>query len=175
MTSIAKLAVSVATALGIAVAPVPAAADTEDVAKVLAGIAVLGIIAKAVDDRNDRRSAETVTSSDAWSDRTRFGSIDQPYDGRTVRGELRRPDDLRHGKVTGYKKNDPLPDRCLLVLDADRGRDRLVYGQRCLERSYKFANKLPEQCQTLVRTDNGRRVVYGAQCLAQDGWRVARR
>ncbi len=175
MTSIAKLAVTAATALGIAISPVPAAADGEDVAKVLAGIAILGILAKAADDRKDRRAAETVKVHDAWPERTRFGSIDQPYDGRTVRGELRRPDEARRGKVTGYKKKNPLPDRCLLVLDADRGRDRLVYGQRCLERSYKFARKLPEHCQTLVRTDRGRRVVYGARCLARDGWRVARR
>lgn len=40
----------------ISVSAAPARAD-EDVAKVLAGLALLGIIAAAVDDRNDRKAA----------------------------------------------------------------------------------------------------------------------
>ena len=174
MTSIAKLAISAATALGLAVAPIPAAADTEDVAKVLAGIAVLGIIAKAAENRSERNEARRVEIDDR-SRYGRFGSIDDRHDRSVIDGDLRRYDERSTRQGKGYKKNNPLPQRCLFVLDADRGRDRLVYGQRCLERSYKFASKLPDRCRQIVRTDHGRRVVYGSRCLAGEGWRVARR
>jgi|GEM_PF-3557070 len=165
MTSFAKLSVTFAAACAIGLTPVQATADTDDVAKVLAGIAVLGILAKAAENRSERKKARDTTPQE-WSRYNQFETID---------GELRRYGEPRQKKTHGYKKNNPLPDRCLFVLDTDRGRDRLVYGQRCLARSYKFTKKLPEQCKRLVRTDNGRRVVFGARCLQADGWKVARR
>ena len=174
MISLAKLAVSAATAISLAVAPVPASADAEDVAKVLAGIAVLGIIAKAAENRNERRETKRSTVDDR-SRYGRLGSIDDRPGTRIIDGDLRRYDEPRRGKVTGYKKNNPLPDRCLFVLDTDQRHDRLVYGQRCLNRTYKFAKKLPDHCRQVVRTNRNRQAVDGARCLARDGWRVARR
>lgn len=155
--------------------PVPARADGEDIAKAIAGIAAVAIIAKAIDDRKDRKSAETTVSSTTRAGR--FGSIEQdyPYDGRRIIEGTVRPYDDRHGPKAGrgYKKL-PLPESCLRWVDTGRG-DRLAYESRCLDRRYKFASKLPEQCETAVRTSRGFREVYGARCLRRDGWIVARR
>lgn len=169
MTRIKNLAISSLAVLGLTLTPMPAAADTEDVAKLLAGLAVLGIIAKSVDDRNDRNDGVT----------NRFRLSNRAYDNRrnapVIRGEILRPGEfnLKKSKSPKYKRR-PLPDRCLRLIDTSR-RDRLAYSRGCLNRNYKFANRLPRDCQRLIRTNRGVRTVYGARCLARDGWRVARR
>lgn len=170
MTRFANLAVSAATALSIALAPAQAnaAPDGEDIARGLAGLLVLGIVAKAASDRNDRRTrSRTVTNNRNVYE---FDSIDN-RNRRIIEGDLRRIDGPKRGR--GYKKAR-LPDRCLRIVDTGR-RDRLVYGSRCLNRSFKHASKLPDRCERLVRTRRGLRTVYAARCLARDGWRVARR
>lgn len=170
MNRIASIAAAALAATGIAFAPTPvAAADGQDLAKIIAGIAVAGIIAKAIDDRKDRKSAAAASSQFP-----RFGSIDD-RDRRVIDGKIRPYDPYadRHGPKpgSGYKKQ-ALPEQCLLTVETARG-NRLAYGAHCLDRSYKFANKLPQPCETAVRTQRGFRTVYGARCLARDGWRVA--
>ncbi len=171
MTRFSNLALSAATALGLALAPVPAAAgpDREDIARAVAGAVVLGIIAKAVSDKDNRRTNRTINQN---SRIPQLGSIDDRRNTRIIEGDLRRQQHSNTGK-RGYKKAK-LPDRCLRVVDTAR-RDRLVYGTRCLERSYKFARKLPQSCERFVRTNRGLLSVYAARCLARDGWQVARR
>ncbi|MEK6217479.1 MAG: hypothetical protein N2B03_09735 [Boseongicola sp.] len=152
---------------GSLVAPAPARADGDDIAKAIAGIAAIAIIAKALDRRKDRDNLTTIGSR-------RLGSVER-YDGRrTIDGTIRRYDNKRGPKARrGYKKH-ALPRSCLRVVDTSRG-DRLVYGARCVNRNFKFASKLPERCETAVRTGRGYRTVYGARCLRRDGWKVARR
>ena len=162
MTRFSSLALSAVTALGLAVTPVPAAADGEDIAKALAGLAILGLIAKTVDDRRDRRKAASTQTHSNWFD-----------DRRVIDGDIRRIDKPRHSDRRGFK-NRPLPDRCLRIVDTDR-RDRLVYASRCLDRHYKHANRLPQACERLIRTPRGLREVYGVRCLRRDGWQVASR
>ena len=161
-----------ATIAGLAIAgslftAAPARADGEDIAKVIAGIAAIAIIAKAIDNRKDRDNVTTVGSR-------RLGSVDQ-YDGRRIiDGTIRRHENRRGPKARrGYKKQR-LPQACLRVVETRRG-DKLVYGSRCLNRKFKFASKLPDRCETLVRTGRGFRSVFGARCLRRDGWKVARR
>ncbi|MDJ1017696.1 MAG: hypothetical protein QNJ35_14405, partial [Paracoccaceae bacterium] len=60
------------------------------------------------------------------------------------------------------------------VVETRRG-DRLAYGQRCVNRNYRYASRLPNQCKVTVNTRRGTRAVYGARCLNRDGWRVASR
>lgn len=191
---------SVALAGSLAI-PAPVSAETSDVAKALAGIAAIAIIAKAIDDRRDRKSSYTYNSGD-------FGSYEQ-YDGRrTIDRTIRRHDDSRydndgydnnrnsnnrydnrryddrrydrsrHNKRgpkagRGYKKH-PLPQACLRDVAALRG-DRLGYGARCVNRNFKFASKLPDYCVTQVRTRRGYRAMYSARCLRRDGWKAASR
>lgn len=168
MTRFTNIALSAATALGIALAPVPAAAgpDGEDIAKALAGLAVLGIVAKVASDRDKRRDRAATQSA------PQYGTVDD-HNRRIIDGNFRSIDEPVRNKKRGFKKAK-LPDRCLRVVETRRS-DRYVYGNRCLNRHYKFASKLPERCVRYVRTDRGLREVYAARCLARDGWRVAQR
>ena len=173
MNRFATFAAAALAATGISLAPAPAAADSDDIAKIIAGLAVAGIIAKAIDDRNDRKRSATASDFGRFGDRN-----DHYYDGRrTIDGTIRpyHRDDRRKGPKfgRGYKKR-ALPERCLLRVKTSHG-SHLAYGQRCLNRNYKFASKLPERCETVVRTRRGFRTVFGARCLRRDGWRVARR
>ena len=166
MTRIKNIAIAGLAALGLTLAPVPAAADSEDVAKVLLGLAAVGLIAKAAKDRNDRNDRAV-----QWYD----GSRNDRHGNRTIEGTILRPNDWRSDQSAKKKyKRRALPERCLRIVDTDR-RDRLAYERRCLNRNYKHASSLPRDCQVRVRTNRGVQVVYGARCLARDGWRVASR
>ncbi|MDJ1018054.1 MAG: hypothetical protein QNJ35_16205 [Paracoccaceae bacterium] len=163
-----RTAIAGLTAAALLAAPVQAQSrsSSDDVAKIIAGIAALAIIAKAVDDRNDRK----VASSDP--NRWRFGSVDRR--DRVIDGRIRRyHDDDDDRRRTNYKRR-PLPRDCLVVVETRRG-DRLAYGQRCVNRNYRYASRLPNQCKVTVNTRRGTRAVYGARCLNRDGWRVASR
>ncbi len=170
MTNFKTLTVAAVTALGLTVTPMPAAADGNDVAKVLGGLAALAIAAKVIDDRRDRKAAareQQAKQQSVFHNRNRarsnveFGSL-----SRFDRGNI----NTRSAKF----KRRPLPDRCLRVASTRRG-DRLVYGQRCLNNNFKFASRLPEHCETAIRTNRGIKAVFGARCLSRDGWRVAKR
>lgn len=129
--------------------PVPAAAqDGEDLARAIAGLVALGLIAKAIDDHNDRQAAARPT-------------VEAP------RYDIRRFDGPRHER----RRAGPLPDQCLRrVTTADRDRERTVYARHCLKRTYAWADRLPEACERRVRTERGARTVYGARCLRRNGF-----
>ena len=172
MNRIATITATALAAVGIAMAP--AAADGDDIAKIIAGLAVAGIIAKAIDDRRDKKRAERAAAAKA-AEFPRLGTGNKGR--RTIDGTIRpyhRDDDQRWPKLRAGYKRKALPDRCLLTVETARG-NRLAYGAHCLDRRYRHANKLPRACETVVRTPRGFRTVYGARCLARDGWRVAHR
>ncbi len=168
MNSIPAIVASIALASA-SFMPNAASADGNDLAKAIAGIVAVGIIAKAIDNRNDRGRASTTTRAG------RLGSIEQTFDGRRVIDRRVRDYEQRKGPKAkrGYKKK-ALPQACLRVVETDR-RDRLAYGSRCLNRNYRHASKLPVSCETVVRTNRGFRTVFGARCLRRDGWKVATR
>jgi hypothetical protein len=168
MTRIKNIAIAAVTALGLTMAPAQVSADAEDVAKVVAGVAILGLIAKSINDRDDRQSQSVTTTQFS-----RVNSLDDRRGTRIIRGNIKRHSAIK-GKSGKKYKRAALPQRCLRILDTSR-RDRLVYPQRCLTQNYRYANRLPETCQRQVRTNRGIRNVYLARCLARDGWRVARR
>ena len=174
MTRFKKLAIAATTAISLAATPmtVSAAPDNEDVLRTLAGLAVLGIVAKAASDRKERRARARSQSN------VDYGSIDDdPYydrynGGRVIRGDIDRG---RHGPEERARLQAGRFARAVPVGCRYRRRDFLAYGRRCLNRNYKHARKLPQDCQWQVRTDRGIRTVYGARCLRRDGWRVAGR
>ncbi|MGY3438771.1 MULTISPECIES: hypothetical protein [unclassified Marinovum] len=81
----------------------------------------------------------------------------------------------KKSKKRGYA---PLPGYCLTRVQSRDGPVRM-YGQRCLNRNYRHADRLPQSCKVQVRTrDNGRRVTrvgYSPRCLRNRGFRVAGR
>ena len=165
MTRMKSLAVAAVAAFGITVTPMPAAADSSDVAKVLGGLAVLGIIAKVADDRRDRRRE---AASQAQIQRQ---VIETGRRENLLQGELRRAHDRKIHRRQSFK-NKRLPERCLRIAETFRG-DRLVYAKRCLNRHFQHANRLPDRCERRIETHRGIRTVFGTRCLRRQGWNVA--
>lgn len=163
MSRFAKLALSGLTALSLSLTPIPATAapDGEDIAKVLAGLAVIGLIANAANDRKKKPRSQ-VRAANPYA--TIEGS-------RIIEGKVRRPGELQH-RYRGVRRA-ALPERCARTLSTSRG-DRTVYAARCLNRDYIYARELPSSCKLNVRTNNRVRTFYGARCLRRDGWQVAR-
>ena len=165
MTTLATAAIAAAS---IAFTPTQASADGDDIAKIIAGLAVAGIVAKVIEDRQESgistRTSRYPDSSTVHGQRVIEGRI-RPYE----RYDSSRGDPSNRG----YKKQ-ALPKSCLLTVRTSYG-DRLAYGSRCVNQTYKYAHKLPRNCVTGVKTPRGFRTVYGARCLRRDGWVVARR
>ena len=122
-------------------APSPAqAADHEDLAKLLAGIAAIAIISRAIRD-DDRSETRTQTQ------RHRHAGI--PPNRRVLPFECFRRVDTRHGRIG-------------------------VFGKRCLNNNYRFADRLPERCAVRVRVGDRLRPAYRAQCLRNAGFTARR-
>lgn len=139
----------------------PARAGQENVGKViaaLAGLAILGMLVRNAREDDDDKAGPRVVDR-------RFG-----------------PDDRLREEVRGGPEPRPLPRRvtrkllphqCLQSIDTRNGRSR-VFGQGCLERNYRHADKLPRKCIQKFRTDRGKRTGYDARCLSRDGYALAR-
>lgn len=127
----------------------PARADGDDLARALAGIAALAIIGKAIHDRNKR---DHVT-----------------HNYNTYQPRVIRPKPLPNRVA---RKN--LPAQCIRHIETRNGNTRRVLGARCLDRNYRFSNQLPRNCARQVETRRGWRWVYGARCLRNNGYQIAR-
>ena len=140
------------TALGAA----PAAADrykTERALAALLGLAVVGAIVH--ENRKDKDKAPHVSKP-----RPKTVHNTPVYNPRP------RPlPDRANRKL--------LPQRCLRTLDTYNGRARF-FGQRCLNRHFSFAHRLPRACSYVFRTERGDRRGYEARCLRDRGYRLAR-
>jgi hypothetical protein len=49
-----------------------------------------------------------------------------------------------------------------------------MFGSRCLQQNYRYANRLPQHCAQQIRTRQGNRFGYDARCLRGAGYRLAR-
>ena len=135
-----------------------ARAEASDTAKVLMGLAAVGIIAHAIDKKRSSAAAEgavTVTRD------SRIGRDDWRNDGW-------RQDDWRSPK---YQKSRLLPGECLRPYSTDRGIQRLM-GADCVARNTRHLAKLPKDCRVRVYTRQGRDWAYGPRCLMQAGFRI---
>ncbi len=150
--------ISILAATLFATAPMePAQADTRDLAGVVAGVVTIGLIAKAINDRNERERAALATRD------ARAQDTDWSRPGR----HSGQPNENRHDR----RQAQVLPEACLVQAGA-AGPDRLAYDSQCLKRTYARAERLPERCEWKARTDRGWRTVYGARCLSRAGYEV---
>lgn len=174
-----------ATALGLmTAAALPARAETDgaDVAKWIAGLAVLAIIADAVEDdrKKSARPAPVPQPVPDWHDVNRHPVPPQPY----------HPP---HGNAWGHHKPVPpvahphwphrppvvapvkppvrvepqLPRICRVNVQGIRGETR-AYAENCL-RAQGFWDPLPQHCATPVQIKGRWDRVYGANCMADLG------
>ncbi len=130
-----------------AVGAAPARADEDDVARALAAILGVAVIAKVIKDRKDDREVTR-----------REPRVLEPR-------PLPRRVDRTNRKL--------LPPRCFRAFDSRRGVYR-GFGVRCLQRHFRHANRLPESCLIRVRGNRGPRLAYEARCMRNHGYRLAR-
>lgn len=142
----ALLSLSLATT---AMTTAPARAD-EDVAKILAGLAVIGILSQVMKDKKE----QPVVTQHQSRPRDVYPRHRDPNRG----ARSRHP---RDAKVA--------PQRCLVNQWTHRG-NISVYGARCMEQN--ASARLPRSCERSVETRKGTRRFYSPQCLRQKGWRA---
>jgi len=137
----------------IATAPAaPARADAQEIAGVLAGVVTLGLIAKAINDRNER-------------DRERARAV------QTTRTDAPRHDTWRPLGTQGERKARNLPEWCRTDVGWG-GPERDAYDRECLQQTFASADRLPRRCEWKTRTADGWRSVYGAECLSRAGFQT---
>ncbi|NRB16344.1 MAG: hypothetical protein HRU33_01880 [Rhodobacteraceae bacterium] len=122
----------------------------DDVAKLLAGLAVLGILGVAIN--KDRHQRSTVT---------RRAVVPAPV--------YQRPRPLPP-RVTRYD----LPEKCLRYFPAFRD-GRALLGRKCLRKNYRHVKALPQQCRVTVGNGSRNKSAYKPRCLRRNGYRIVRR
>lgn len=171
MTHARTRTVSTVVALALALLPAPATADSEHFGKILAGLAVFGLLAAALDDIDEWEStAKTQARRQGHGHHGPRHRDHASKKSKVINGQILSRDMPR---FTGYR-SAPLPDNCRRVVKSGGGR-RTVYSAACLYRNYRHASRLPERCERIVRTARKDLIVYGARCLARDDWRVRTR
>lgn len=149
----------------VAATTAPARADTQDVAKVLAGLAALAIIGAAINDHN--ANAPQVVTRNPY-----------PKGGYYPRGNYYpqhtyRPQPVQPRPVPPAVTRYDLPAQCLSNFNLRRGNVQL-YRENCLQNNYRHVNALPNACRIDVRTANDVRRAYDPNCLRSRGYRNAR-
>lgn len=133
---------------------VPAqAGDREDeIAAILFGLATLAIIGNAIEDRNDNRPRAQVT-------------VRPPTQPRHTTTQPRRPSD----GINIPRNRRVLPAHCLVQVNGNQGQVRM-FGRRCLQNVYRYANRLPQRCAIFVETPRHTRYGYRPRCLRNLGF-----
>ncbi len=132
----------------------PARADSEEAARVLAGLAALAFIGAIIrDSQNDVPVAS--------------------------QGRPNYPAPPRHGQpaprpLPPKVSRLDLPAKCLVQGTGRHGTGRIL-GAQCLEKNYRHMGTLPRGCR-VQRWDGWRmRTGYAPACLKQRGYRLTRR
>lgn len=153
------IATIVAAALAVtAIGSAPARAD-EDVLRALAAIAGIAIVGKVIHDRNERKRTQNTVTRNTYKA--------PAHNNRKVYDLAPRPLPKRANRRL-------LPGDCLRSVQTRQGRVR-YFGKRCLERSYKHVNRLPQYCAVRFRGEDRNRRGYEARCLRREGYQLARR
>lgn len=116
-----------------------------DLAKIIAGALVIGLIAKTIDDNKDRKKPKPHTP--------------QPH----------RPHPQPYPEPTYQPR---VPSVCSISIDSNSGDAVTMYSETCLRRE-GFDYRLP-RCARDVRIYGQPDRVYSAQCLRDAGFRLSR-
>lgn len=150
----------------------PAKADNRDVARALAAIATIAIIAKTLDDSNSRK--RDAYHPHATPPHAGNRPHPQPHAGHRPHPQPHRPATLQPRPLPDRLSNRALPRDCLFSVNTRRGEER-VFGKRCLTQTYRSASHLPRACEMQLRDKGRTRDVYTASCLRDYGYTLARR
>ncbi|MBO9443526.1 hypothetical protein J7363_15600 [Phaeobacter italicus] len=123
----------------------PARAD-EDVAKVLAGLAVLGIIGAIVNKADD-------------NDNHHVSRPHHPHRPKPLPPRIARYD---------------LPAQCVKYFPR-YSQSRTLIGRGCLRKNYRYEHDLPSACRVTFWNGQRNRTGYRPECLTNRGYRITRR
>lgn len=128
----------------------PARAD-DDVAKFIAGLAVLGILGAAI-NKHDRRNDHVTRapSNPVYTPPRRTRPLPQ--------------------RVARYD----LPGKCLRHYHTFRKGQNLL-GQGCLNKHYRHAKALPQQCRVTFWNGRRHKNAFKPRCLKRNGYRIVQR
>lgn len=129
------------------------ALDREEVGKLLIGLAAIAALNAAIENNNRR---------------------DEQKDTPVQRGIDRSNDWAGLGRGNSSHSQSVVPYVCLQTIETRFGAYRL-FGERCLERNYRYVNSLPERCAVRLYTANGPARGYDPLCLRDEGYVSDRR
>tara|TARA_R110002049_G_scaffold44333_5_gene130041 strand:- start:91967 stop:92476 length:510 start_codon:yes stop_codon:yes gene_type:complete len=152
------------TALG----SVPAYAGDKDVARALAAILGVAVVGKIIHDKKKDREREEAAARERHIPVYEAPRRHRPY--VDPRPAPRRVDPKPLPRRVDRKL---LPANCFRSFDTRRGKVQM-FGQRCLENNYRYADRLPSFCAQRIQTNRGLRHGYDARCLRDAGYRLAR-
>ena len=154
------IALVISAAVSVTALSAPArAADAEDIAGALFGIAALALIGKAISDHNkDDVVVAQPTLQTHHSHNTHKKHV-RPLKPRPLPPSVSRFD---------------VPAHCLRDVNVNRRHVRLL-GEGCLRRHYRHVNSLPRACQFQFIDRNRSYSTYEPYCLRQRGYRITRR
>lgn len=136
----------------------PARAD-EKLLGALAAIVGIAVVGKVIHDRNQRKRVEPATRN----------AVKAPPVHRN-----NRVYDLKPRALPQRANRKLLPGDCLRSADTRQGRVR-YFAQRCLERNFRHADRLPQDCAIRLRGQSRHKRGYDARCLRDEGYQLARR
>jgi len=171
------IALIVGTAIAVTGASASARADSQDLAKVLFGVAALAMIGKAIEDRKDRKEQEQAAQQTYQPPYHAQPNYPQPTYPRPT---YPRPTYSQgHGYPIPPRPMPPqvsrydLPGQCIRTYTVNRTYLRLL-GSDCLRQSYRYSGALPEACKFHFRDHTGSHTGYEPVCLRDRGYRIAR-
>lgn len=137
---------------------VPVYADDERAARAIATILGLAVVGKIIHDaRKDRRNDHSVA----------------PVKTYTYDNHANRPRHQPQNKKARRLDQKQLPQQCFRNFQTRQGTVQM-FARRCLERNYRYVNRMPQSCAQRVRTLQGNRSGFDARCLRRNGYRLAR-
>lgn len=139
----------------------PAQADDRDAARIAAALLGIAIVGKIIhDNKKDRKAAKR----DKW-----VRPDTRPDRTHRPRGVKPRPLPPRVDR----RNTRLLPQNCFQSFETYEG-PRHIFGRKCLQRNYRYADSLPARCQVNIRAGGKVRHGYGARCLRREGYELAR-
>ncbi|WP_255200106.1 hypothetical protein [Sulfitobacter sp. HGT1] len=160
---------------GFTATPAAAGDRNRDLARIAAGVLGVAIIGKIIHDNNkDRRDQAHVNQGRTNRDHvvTRQQVQPRPLPQKYRKQKQHQHQQQRH-QQRQYHDSKLLPQHCFKSYDTRRGQV-LMFGGRCLQNNFRYANRLPQYCAQTIRTLQGKRRGYDARCLRGEGYRLAR-
>ena len=172
IATIAAAAVAI-TAIG----AVPAHADNRDALRALAAIAGIAVVGKIIHDERKKKKARheptPVRRAPVYRDPS-YAPRHSHTPPRYVPQRNQRPGHyIEPRPLPRQVDRKLLPQQCFRTYETRRGRVAM-FEEGCLQRNFRFTERLPSQCQYEFGTRRAPRIGYDARCLRNAGYRLAR-